>query len=120
MIERLNVPKPDNDNFSPGDLREQRKKSLLEHSAQIQRTRDWLQGERSKLSPRDTTEEGDEQMQVIGAAFSALDDALKEADEALDVAEQNPSDSDALAVAHVRMAVLKGVVDEVLDVVSGL
>lgn len=120
MIERPKVLKPDNDNFSPGDLREQRKKTLLEHSAQIQRTRDWLKKERAKLSSHDTAEGVDEHMQVIGAAFSAVDTALKDADEALEVAEQNPDDSAALAVANVRMAALEGFVDEALDVVSPL
>lgn len=127
MIERLKIPQPANDNYSRGELEakkkgdeqhERRKQLLLSHSGQIQRTRDWLKEERVKLSSQDTAEGVDEHMQVIGAAFSAVDDALKDADEALEMAEQDPNDSAALALANVRIAVLEGVVEEAQEAIG--
>ena len=119
MIERLKVPEAHNDNLSPGELREQRKRELIEHSSFVQRTRGWIQEMRSSMNVVDFSGNLIDHMQAVAAALSSLEEVLKEADKALDRAEQEPNSSEAFKMAQAAINNLTGAFDETQVILEG-
>ncbi len=120
MIERLKIPQPANDNYSSGELREQRKNILIKHAFRIIEVDNWLQRNKAKVSKLHSFDDQDidDHSQAVAASLSALGEALKAAGEALDRAEQEPEHSETFPMAEVAMAVLEGAFDEAETVIN--
>ncbi len=115
------VRKAANDNFSPGDRLQQRRRELENSSAIIREVRDWIKRRRNEnnLVASDLGEISSARREEIHAALSALETALAETENAFNAAEGQPYSLEVFGFAKasayrlsMALAEAEGVVDE--------
>jgi hypothetical protein len=92
-----------NDNYSPGELREQRKHMLLEAGAHISQMKDWIREQREELPQPGSSQAHDARIQEVIAALEPFEAAVKKADEAVDRAEREVDSTDAITEVQTAM-----------------
>lgn len=114
-------PVPANDNFSPGELRQQRRKALEHSSAIVENIRSWIKRkeEENTLAASDLGNISTARRDEIQGALSSLVIAVVETENALAAAEEQPDSLEAFEAAiaagkrlSATIAEAEGIIDQ--------
>lgn len=118
----LEVPSPANDNFSPGELRDARKRQLLVGGSLILSLRELVTRRREEFSSRAAQLLSEDQpigdLQESQARLDALGSLIEQADTAIGSAEQNIDNLELFGRALLAVRELKNGYEDVRDVLG--